>query len=253
MAEFELCSIDLGIPHIVGKAELQLDLLAERAVQQLGGGADKLIDVRRPRQQSLLARERQKLPRQIGRTLRGIADPAHLLAQLGMEAPILLQVFDVGHDDHEDVVEVVRHAAGQLADRLHLLGLPKLLLGMVVVRHVAADEVVLAIGLRPNRHPVQRNRTAILVDIAAAEMPDGSAAASRAHLVAGCLEIIGKSECRARLADHFFRPIAQHLDRAGTGLQELALIIAHQDQILRRFEDAVALALGQAALGHGVP
>ena len=34
----------------------------------------------------------------------------------------------VAEDDREDVVEIVRHSPGEAADRLHLLGLPELLL-----------------------------------------------------------------------------------------------------------------------------
>ena len=39
----------------------------------------------------------------------------------------------------EDIVEVVRHAARELADGFHLLGLPELLLHLVEGGHVAED------------------------------------------------------------------------------------------------------------------
>ena len=41
---------------------------------------------------------------------------------------------DVGHDHHQDIVEVVRDAAGQFADRLHLLALPQLVLDVSAMR-----------------------------------------------------------------------------------------------------------------------
>ena len=39
------------------------------------------------------------------------------------------QRVDVGHDHHEDIVEVMRDAAGQLADGLHFLRLSQLVFG----------------------------------------------------------------------------------------------------------------------------
>ena len=46
----------------------------------------------------------------------------------------LLQHLRVAADDHEHVVEVMRYAAGQLAQRLHLLRLGELLLGALQLR-----------------------------------------------------------------------------------------------------------------------
>ena len=42
---------------------------------------------------------------------------------------------DVARDDGQKIVEVVRDAAGQLADRLHLLRLPKRLFGLLASGH----------------------------------------------------------------------------------------------------------------------
>ena len=47
----------------------------------------------------------------------------------------------VSHDDHEEIVEVVRDAAGQPADGLHLLRLAELLLALTkrLLRALAFD------------------------------------------------------------------------------------------------------------------
>ena len=47
--------------------------------------------------------------------------------------------FKVTKDDHQQVVEFVRHAAGELAHRLHLMGLAQLSLDLLVFGYVALD------------------------------------------------------------------------------------------------------------------
>ena len=62
---------------------------------------------------------------------------------------LLLQRIDVGHHDHQDVVEVVGDAAGELADRFHLQRLLKLGLERLALRDIdddAAQRHDLALG-----------------------------------------------------------------------------------------------------------
>ena len=49
-------------------------------------------------------------------------------------AQTTLQRLQIADDDGQQIVEVVRDPAGQLADRLHLLRLAKLFLGLPAVR-----------------------------------------------------------------------------------------------------------------------
>ena len=55
----------------------------------------------------------------------------------------------IANDDAKHVVEIVRHAAGEIADRLHLLGLAKFLVNDVSRRHIADRRIpsVLSKGL----------------------------------------------------------------------------------------------------------
>ncbi len=47
-----------------------------------------------------------------------------------------LQEIHAADDDGKHVVEVVREAAGKLADRFHLLGLPQVLFGNLAAAHL---------------------------------------------------------------------------------------------------------------------
>ena len=78
--------------------------------------------------QILLARERHHPAHQFGAMFGGVAHLVddHLLALAERQAPF--EHVDPAEHRGEQVVEVVRDAAGQLADRLHLAGLDELLL-----------------------------------------------------------------------------------------------------------------------------
>ena len=53
-----------------------------------------------------------------------------------------LQEFDVADDDGEQVVEIVGDAAGELANGLHLLGLPQSLLGLQALGDLLRDPLL---------------------------------------------------------------------------------------------------------------
>ena len=80
----------------------------------------------------LPAREGQQLARELGGAVHRVRDrvdvaPPPLLGQVGPA-----QQLGGRADDGEQVVEVVRDAAGELAHRLHLLRLPQRLLGPAI-------------------------------------------------------------------------------------------------------------------------
>ena len=107
--------------------------------------------------QRLLARERQHALGELDAPLRRLVDGLAYLGELGLPGDGARQHLVHADDDGEDVVEVVGDAAGQLADRLHLLGLAQLLLELDALGHVAADEEVLLLGLRPYADPGERH------------------------------------------------------------------------------------------------
>ncbi len=98
--------------------------LAERAAQQVGHAGDQLVEGERLGIERLAAREGEQTmgkrrgalgaaqPRLDGapQLRRGFADPP-------------LDGLEIALDDGQEIVEIVSDAAGQLTDRLHLLGL----------------------------------------------------------------------------------------------------------------------------------
>ena len=98
------------------------DALVDGAFQYADHLDDDAVDVDARGLDLALARERQKLRRQVGRALRGDHDGVGVLAHLRIDDPAAEQV-GVAHDARQHVVEVVRDAAGEMPDRVHLLGL----------------------------------------------------------------------------------------------------------------------------------
>src|SRR5258708_33641683 len=79
----------------------------------------------------------------------------------------------------------MRDDAGQLADRVHLLGLPDMLVRGLLFRQIAADEKMTPDRLRPCPAPVQRHGLAGLVDVACLEVALVLPPARRPHFAAG--------------------------------------------------------------------
>ena len=132
-------------------------------------------------------------------------------------------------------------AAGQLADRFHLLCLPQLRVCRMLFGHIAADEEMPPDRLRPCPHPGQHHGLSIPVNIAGVEVAHDPAAPRRPHLFAGTVEIVGMDEFDRAVADHLFGPIANDRHRTRTDLNEISLGIGDQDEVLRSLEDALPL------------
>ena len=137
----ELPAVGEGQPDVAVELPHDLDLLVEGRQQQLCELFEQGVDVDLGRLQRLLARKGEQARGQGGAAVGRLAD------QLGDGRKRRVVLHGVGEDldrarDHgEHVVEFVRDAAGELADRLHLLRLDQLLLGGALLRHVL-DEIV---------------------------------------------------------------------------------------------------------------
>ena len=111
---------------------LDRDRRAHGAADQLLHAGDQPVDVGRLGVERLPAREGQQPVGQrrgpLGRAL-GRDDVAVEVAEPALRDPRLQQLQAAG-DAGQQVVEVVRQAAGELADRLHLLRLAQRLLGL---------------------------------------------------------------------------------------------------------------------------
>ena len=125
------------------------DPAADEGTDQLRHGLDLGADIEHLRLQRLPAGKCQQLSGQLGGALHGLGDrvdvaPAALFRQFAAA-----QEVGRGADDGQEIVEIVRHAAGQLADRFHLLRLPQRFLALAALgdvdglRHRADDGAVL--------------------------------------------------------------------------------------------------------------
>src|SRR5215510_14030423 len=88
----------------------------------------------------LFAAERKDLPRELRRAFGRQADLAEVTPLTAARGQLLREQIGEPGDDREQVVEVVRDAAGKLADRLHLLGLSELSLELKSFGDVANVE-----------------------------------------------------------------------------------------------------------------
>ena len=86
----------------------------------------RCCEIDRHRIERLAAREGQELAREALAAPRRRQDGLDPLQRLRLGQPAA-QHFGVAADDHQEIVEVVRDAAGELAERLHLLHLRELL------------------------------------------------------------------------------------------------------------------------------
>ena len=103
--------------------EVELDLLPDQAPQQHGEIGKRVAEVEHLRPQRLAAREREQLPHQRRRT-GGVLLDLHDVLERRIGRLVRVQQEVVGHHDgRQHVVEVVRDAAGELADHVHLLRL----------------------------------------------------------------------------------------------------------------------------------
>ena len=155
-ADFELGCVGLHGPHPAGAHDLQRDVLAERAGEEIDEPVQQAIDVDRLRVERLLAGECQQALGQRRGALRaqhGVLDAARELglAALGRRLQLPLRVLEIADDDGKQVVEVVRHAAGELADGVHLLRLPQRILRLGAPIHLLMQR------FRPPQHDAERD------------------------------------------------------------------------------------------------
>ncbi len=110
------------------------------------------------RLQRLFAGEGEQMLGQVGAAFGGLVDQPGDGHELGLVGDGLFQNPDGAGDHGQDVVEVMRDAAGQLADRVHLLDLADLGVRGLLLGQIAADEEMTSDRLRPCSGPVQRHR-----------------------------------------------------------------------------------------------
>ena len=149
-------------------------------------------------------------------------------------APARVVLGEVGHqqiriaaDGGEDVVEVVRHAARQAADRLHLLRQDDLLLEQPAIGHVAIvvdDRGDAGIVEQVGPHAFQVTPSPVLVAHARGHVQAGAGA--RGHLFEPQQDsgsVIGVDEFHGVVPHEFRKIVAEEPGRRGTAVHDGAV------------------------------
>ena len=149
---------DIGDGEGVEIADLDLDLnaAADKRAHELGDVFDLGADVEHLRLQRLAAGKGKQLRGQFGGPLHRVRDRIDIAAAALLGQLAAAQEIGRRTDDGQEVVEVVRDAAGQLADGLHLLGLAQRFLALAAFGDVdgfrhGAGHRAMAIVERPHR------------------------------------------------------------------------------------------------------
>ena len=115
---------------------VEIDVLAEQTPEHLLELRQRLVQVDDSRLEHLSPAEREQLPGQLGAPPAGLLDLRDVLPQRVARREGLEGQRRVAEDDRQHVVEVMRDAAREPPDGLHLLGLAELLLQRPLLRHV---------------------------------------------------------------------------------------------------------------------
>ena len=123
---FDLAGIGDHQRQLVGQLGVQRDVLADRAAQHLLHVADDPVEIEHPGPDHLAAGEREQLVGELGTAPRGPDDLLGVPADRRHVRRRRLGLLDderaVVEDHREQVVEVVRHSPGELAQALQPLG-----------------------------------------------------------------------------------------------------------------------------------
>ncbi|MNL07206.1 hypothetical protein D3C87_1278760 [compost metagenome] len=251
---FHLERVHQRIPQAARHHGLDLDAIAKRPPQHVVQPADKAAQVHHLRRQRLAPAKRQQLRCQLGAARHPGQRVAHTRLGALVAGYIARQQLQVAANHLEQVVEVVRHAAGQLADGFHLLRHAQRLVGMaqgiggfLVAGDVTAHAVDAARGgvhrERP-RHPAQ---PAIGPRHAAFVAHRRAIVAQRDHLLGHRHQIVRVDEGHARAAQQRAVGVAERAPPGRAEAFQHAVEAGHHQQVFAQLPEAVAVRHG---LGH---
>ena len=108
------------------QADFQLNVFPDDAPQHLVDAQNDLVEIHHAGYRHLAAAECQQLVGQRRGSFRRVQDLVRILHCRAILAHAIAQHFVVAQDHGEQIVEIVRHPAGQTAHRLHFLRVEKL-------------------------------------------------------------------------------------------------------------------------------
>src|SRR5262249_42880883 len=119
----ELTQVGVYRPERGGQVEDKLDVRTEQAPQQLDAIGEHRVDLDPRRPQLLTTRQRQQPPRQLRAAPRRLECLADDVAQFLIAASVFAREPEIGDDNVQQIVELMRQAACEIADRLGFLDL----------------------------------------------------------------------------------------------------------------------------------
>jgi hypothetical protein len=218
----------------------QLHVLADGAPQELVDARHRGVEVEDLGLQHLPAREGQELAGERRGLLAGRHDLVEAAAMGGLGGAALEPELSVADDRREQVVEVVGHAPGELADRFHALRLAQLLLELALLGDVAQDA---AVGHDPARLVAHRGRRFAGRELAAVfpaqlelEVPDRAPLGQDRHqppALAGVAVEVAADLDRHQLV---LGAVAEELDAGAVDVEEPSFGSRDEDGVLRFLE-----------------
>ena len=141
--------IDLHEPATGKERDTQEDVLANQAAEDVLGFPNDAVDVNHLRRQHRPPAECQQTLRERRGTMSGVGNRAHIAAERIVWRQPVEKNSAIAGDDSQQIVEIVRDAAGKLADGFHLLRLTQLCLELKAIADVgdaAANQDAARVG-----------------------------------------------------------------------------------------------------------
>ena len=251
---FHLVRVDQHMPQSHADKGFLENQFAQRAPYQFLHADEQMAEIGGQRAQRLAAGKRQQLQGQLGAPFDGGGGRIETAGRLRIAGHGQFQQLQIARDNLQHIIEVMRHATGQLADRFELLRLQQGLLAaqqgqarLFLVGHVAPDGMDQLLG----RHggPGDAAVFAVTTPVAVFHTQGGGAASQFCQVLQG-----GRAVVRMHQADevHAQGIAFRAREDAGPGRidgNDHAAQIGHQHDIGGQAPHAVALG---RALHHAV-
>ena len=157
----ELVEVGLHLPKVAPIYDVELDRLADQAAKQHLQLRQHVVELQRLGTQASGDARRRAIAAPAGRPIGVLLDLHDVLEGRIGRAVIGEQKIGIADDCGQHVVEVVRDAAGELADGLHLLALDQVLLERALLGGVEGEDgcARALVGLRIGRRDEEARRT----------------------------------------------------------------------------------------------
>ena len=232
--------------------DAQFDVLAYQTRQHLTHLGHHGVQVDHLGLQDLHAAESQQLPGQPRGPIRRLLDLFDFAIVPIVGSQAVQQQFSVAPDDHQQIVEVMRHSAREASHRLHLLRLAKLMLQQALFGHVLGNQFVTGgaccVPNRPAAQPHGDGRAVLALppDLHADE-PFGMFLEDSGALARITIDIVVQID-RQQLG---LRAVAQHLHQGRIDVEQFAISADSANAVRRSLHQrsVVRLRAPQRLLG----